>query len=60
MNARVEAIKCWIYNNINFNNVIFSDECRFSLDGSDYFQSWQLHYDNQPTIREKGHSEVVL
>lgn len=39
---RVSIIRSWFNENVNFKNVIFSDECRFSLDGPDSFLSWDL------------------
>lgn len=49
--TRVTAIKSWLKSNIDFNKVIYSDECRFSLDGPDYFLSWQLHNDENSMFR---------
>ena len=41
-NKRVEIIKGWFKQRLNFQNVIFTDEARFSVDGPDRFMSWQL------------------
>ena len=40
---RVKYIKSWFCEKIEFKNIIYTDECRFSLDGPDHFKSWQLH-----------------
>lgn len=42
---RLRLIKAWFEERIDFNKVIFTDECRFSLDGPDNFLSWQLDDD---------------
>jgi len=42
MQKRVSIIREWFAKRVNFENVIFSDESRFSLDGPDHFMSWQL------------------
>lgn len=48
--GRINAIRQWMKERINFGKVIFSDEVRFSVDGPDHFMSWQLpHYAEQYT-----------
>lgn len=37
---RVRIVKQWICENINFDKIIFSDECKFSLDGDDNYMTW--------------------
>lgn len=37
---RLNHVKEWILDNVNFSNVVFSDEKRFSLDGPDGFYSY--------------------
>ena len=41
-NKRVEIIKGWFKQRLNFQNVIFTDEAWFSVHGPDRFMSWQL------------------
>lgn len=50
---RVEHVKDWFKNRINFHNVIYSDEARFSLDGPEKFISWQMKNDNNCNSRIK-------
>ena len=38
-NKRVEIIKGWFKQRLNFQNVIFTDKARFSVDGPDRFMS---------------------
>ena len=42
MQKRVSIIREWFAKRVNFENVIFSNESRISLDGPDHFMSWQL------------------
>ena len=37
---RVEAVKSWICGKIDLDQVIFSDECKFTLDGNDRSMTW--------------------
>jgi len=37
---RVEAIKAWICGKVDLDKVIFSDECKFTLDGNDGSMTW--------------------
>lgn len=50
---RVNTITSWFEDNVNFKSVIFSDECRFSLDGPDSFLSWDLYEGDGDGIRQK-------
>ena len=40
---RQNIITEWFTDNLNFNSIVFTDECRFSLDGPDNFVSWDLY-----------------
>jgi len=40
---REKIITGWFTENLNFRSIVFSDECRFSLDGPDNFLSWDLY-----------------
>lgn len=40
--SRVNLIKQWFKEKVNFDKVIFTDEVRFSLDGPDNCMSWEL------------------
>lgn len=53
MSTRVQICKGWFTEKINFEKVIFSDECRFSLDGPDNFLSWQLWSSNNQQFRRR-------
>ena len=60
---RVEIIKEWFINNVNFKNVIFTDECRLSLDGPHKFMSWQLHSkdnDWERPLRANNGSSIMI
>jgi len=39
---RVAQIRKWFKDRVNFKRVIYTDECRFSLDGPDNMMSWQI------------------
>ena len=38
-----QEISKWFTDNLNFTSIVFTDECRFSLDGRDNFVSWDLY-----------------
>ena len=63
-NSRLQIIKSWFVKGLDFKSIIFSDEARFSLDGPDNFQSWQLHNNNNEPFRDrrpyKGESVMVF
>lgn len=52
---RLLKIRTWLKERMNFADIIFSDECRFSMDGPDNFQSWQLHDEPIQTYRPMRH-----
>lgn len=62
--SRCSKIKGWFRSKIDFNNVIFSDEARFSLDGPDNFRSWQLNNEEMEQNRKRrqmqGGSVMIL
>ena len=40
---RENIITEWFTDNLNFNSIVFTNECRFLLDGPDNFVSWDLY-----------------
>ena len=50
---RQTIIKSWFMKSIDFKSIIFTDEARFSIQGPDNFQSWQLHNGTNEEIRDK-------
>lgn len=61
---RLKIIKSWFVEGVNFKSVIFTDEARFSLQGPDNFQTWQLHDNKNEEFRNmqpfKGGSIMVF
>lgn len=51
--VRVSTVLSWFQKNINFNEVVYSDECRFSLDGPDNFMSWEIDNEEKCYTRFK-------
>jgi len=54
---RVEAVKSWICGKIDLDQVIFSDECKFTLDDNDRSMTWVK---NTTHRSEKDLSEAAL
>ena len=44
---RVELCRGWFEAHTDFKKIIISDECRFSLDGPDNFQTWQFNAESE-------------
>lgn len=60
---RLRICRSWFEDNINFEKIIFSDECRCSLDGPDNFFTWQLWNSPKQTFRQKrafGGGSIML
>lgn len=51
--VRLNVIRKWFEDNINFKKICFTDECRFSLDGPDKFISWDLYNDKSTIFRNR-------
>jgi len=48
---RVEIVRSYITQRIDFHKVVFTDESRFSLDGNDNFKTWALK--SRPVIHRR-------
>ena len=57
---RVEIVRSWIIENVDFDKVVFSDECRFSLDGNDNFMSWSKDNNTQRARRPFGGGSIMI
>ena len=59
-NVRLETIKFWLKNNINFNKLIFSDEKYFSRNGPDNFMTWSLEDEKIDRKRRQSRGGGVM
>ena len=49
----MSKVRPWFINKVNFDQIAFTDEARFSLSGPDNFISWQLVNESSTIFRER-------